>query len=204
MAKRKLAPRQRRFVDEYLIDLNATQAAIRAGYSEKTARSAGQRLLTNVDISEAIAEAEEKRSERVQVDQDWVLRQWKQIAEADPRELIQYMRSACEECWPDGVRAEPNQECPECQGRGRGHVLLSDTRDLSSHAAKLYAGVKLGRDGIQVLMRDQDSALVNIARHLGMFPSKVEVTGKDGGPLEHQVRTLADFYGETDPKSGAS
>ena len=46
----KLTEKQKKFVDEYLIDLNATQAAIRAGYSEKTARSIGQRLLTNVDI----------------------------------------------------------------------------------------------------------------------------------------------------------
>ena len=46
----KLTEKQKKFVDEYLIDLNATQAAMRAGYSEKTARSIGQRLLTNVDI----------------------------------------------------------------------------------------------------------------------------------------------------------
>lgn len=52
--------RQKIFVTEYLIDFNATQAAIRAGYSEKTARSQGQRLLTNVDIKNAIKEEREK------------------------------------------------------------------------------------------------------------------------------------------------
>ncbi len=51
-----LNDKQKRFADEYLIDLNATQAAIRAGYSEKTARSQGQRLLTNVDIQSYIEE----------------------------------------------------------------------------------------------------------------------------------------------------
>ncbi|MEQ6856082.1 terminase small subunit [Lysinibacillus capsici] len=51
-----LNDRQKRFADEYIIDLNATQAAIRAGYSEKTARSQGQRLLTNVDIQAYIEE----------------------------------------------------------------------------------------------------------------------------------------------------
>ena len=49
--------KQERFVEEFLIDLNATQAAIRAGYSEKTAKSQGQRLLTNVDIAAAFARA---------------------------------------------------------------------------------------------------------------------------------------------------
>ena len=52
--------KQKQFVIEYLIDFNATQAAIRAGYSEKTARSQGQRLLTNVDIKKAIIEEREK------------------------------------------------------------------------------------------------------------------------------------------------
>lgn len=52
--------RQERFVTEYLIDLNATQAAIRAGYSERTARSQGQRLLTKADIQEAVQKAQEK------------------------------------------------------------------------------------------------------------------------------------------------
>ena len=51
-----LNDRQKRFADEYIVDLNATQAAIRAGYSEKTARSQGQRLLTNVDVQAYIEE----------------------------------------------------------------------------------------------------------------------------------------------------
>ena len=68
-----LTPKQQRFVEEYLIDLNATQAAIRAGYSEKTARSIGQRLLTNVDIQKAIQEAQNKLSERTGITQEYVL-----------------------------------------------------------------------------------------------------------------------------------
>lgn len=68
-----LTPKQQRFVEEYLVDLNATQAAIRAGYSEKTAHSQGSRLLENVEISKAVAAAFASRSERVQVTQDWVI-----------------------------------------------------------------------------------------------------------------------------------
>jgi phage terminase small subunit len=70
-----LTPKQRLFVVEYLKDLNATQAAVRAGYSEKTARSQGQRLLTNVDIAAAIKKAIDERAEKIQIDAEWVLRQ---------------------------------------------------------------------------------------------------------------------------------
>ena len=71
---RGLNEKQKRFVEEYLIDLNATQAAIRAGYSQNTARSIGQRLLTFVDIQAAIQQAQSNRSERVQISQDEVIR----------------------------------------------------------------------------------------------------------------------------------
>ena len=73
--------RQIRFVEEYIKDLNATQAAIRAGYSKKTARSQGARLLTNVDILEAIQEAKNERSERTKIDQDYVLTNIQKVIE---------------------------------------------------------------------------------------------------------------------------
>ncbi len=69
-----LTDKQQRFVAEYLIDLNATQAAIRAGYSAKTANEQGSRLLANVSVAAAIQAAIKKRAERTQVDADYVLR----------------------------------------------------------------------------------------------------------------------------------
>ena len=77
-----MTPKQQRFVEEYLVDLNATQAAIRAGYSEKTARSQGQRLLTNVDIAMAIEAGQTERSERTEVTQDYVLEVIRETIEA--------------------------------------------------------------------------------------------------------------------------
>lgn len=68
-----LTPKQTCFVAEYLIDLNATQAAIRAGYSERTARQQGDRLLTNVDIALAVQAAMDARSERTEITADYVL-----------------------------------------------------------------------------------------------------------------------------------
>ena len=68
-----VTPRSIDFVDEYLVDLNATQAAIRAGYSEKTAYSIGQRLLKNVEVQKMIANRMEERSKRTEITQDRVL-----------------------------------------------------------------------------------------------------------------------------------
>jgi phage terminase small subunit len=71
--KKKLSKQQELFTKEYLVDLNATQSAIRAGYSKKTARSQGQRLLTNVDIQELIQKEMDMRSERIEITADEVL-----------------------------------------------------------------------------------------------------------------------------------
>ncbi len=76
-----MTPKQKRFVEEYLIDLNATQAAIRAGYSKKTAESIGHENLRKPKIAAAVAERQAARAERVQMDQDWILRWLRQNVE---------------------------------------------------------------------------------------------------------------------------
>ena len=73
MADVKLRPKQARFVEEFLVDLNATQAAIRAGYSQRTARSIGQENLTKPDIQEALTAAVTLRAERTNIESDWVV-----------------------------------------------------------------------------------------------------------------------------------
>ena len=70
----KLTDKQAAFVREYLVDLNATQAAIRAGYSERTANAQAGRLLANVGIREAIEQAQAKRARRVEIKAEDVLR----------------------------------------------------------------------------------------------------------------------------------
>ncbi|WP_180123022.1 terminase small subunit [Acinetobacter sp. YH12086] len=76
-----LTPKQQRFVEEYLIDLNATQAAIRAGYSEKTAKEIGSENLTKPNIQKAIEEAQNKRAERTEITQDYVLSNIQKVIE---------------------------------------------------------------------------------------------------------------------------
>jgi phage terminase small subunit len=81
-----LNPKQRKFVEEYLVDLNATQAAIRSGYAAKTAYSSGERLLRHVEVSKAIAQAQAELSERTKITQERVLQEIGKIAFANLNE----------------------------------------------------------------------------------------------------------------------
>lgn len=94
--------KQKLFVKEYLVDLNATQAAIRAGYSVKTANEQGARLLANVSVQEAIQEAMNKRSERTEITAEMVMQRWWDIATANPNDLIHTRRLACRYCYGIG------------------------------------------------------------------------------------------------------
>lgn len=82
-----LTAKQKMFVQEYLVDLNATQAAIRAGYSEKTACEQGARLLANVKVQRSIQEAMKKREKRVEVNQDYVISKLLEITEKEASDM---------------------------------------------------------------------------------------------------------------------
>lgn len=222
-----LTPKQQRFVDEYLVDLNATQAAIRAGYSERNAGKIGPELLGKTRITVAIEAAMKDREARTEITQDMVLQRFWQIATADTNDLVQYRRNCCRHCW--GIdhfyqwteaefeaakieaakknNAEPtceggfgfdklkaaNPECPECKGEGKGAMHVQDTRNLKGGARLIYAGVKLGKDGLEVKMHDQMAALEKVARHLGMFKDRTEISGPNGGPIQTETRKLQDL-----------
>lgn len=85
----KLTPKQAKFVDEYLIDLNATQAAIRAGYSEKTAVVTGCQNLIKPNIAQAVAKAKKTRVERTKIDADYVLQRHVEIDQMDVLDILE-------------------------------------------------------------------------------------------------------------------
>lgn len=187
--------KQQRFVSEYLLDLNAKRAAIRAGYSAHTAEVQGPRLLRNVQVKEAVDDAIAAQSARVGVSADWVIKRLMLIAGADPNELIRHERRPCGQCYgvtEDGhhlgnsVR-DPDPRCPQCLGEGRGTIVIGDTTKLSHDAAALYAGVKTTKDGIEIKMHDQMAALEKLGRHLGVFDPKNAV-----GSADNPFRMLID------------
>ncbi len=79
MPKRSLTPKQKLFTQEYTKDLNSTKAAIRAGYSRRTADRIGPELLGETWVAEAVQQALQKRSDKVELDAEWVLREFKEI-----------------------------------------------------------------------------------------------------------------------------
>jgi len=98
-----LSPKQHRFVTEYLVDLNATQAALRAGYSPRTAPQQGSRLLKNVDVQDAIATQQSQQFQAVEVRIEDVLRDLKAIAHTDLQTLSE--QSGIPARWADKLKA---------------------------------------------------------------------------------------------------
>ena len=156
-----LTPKQQRFVEEYLIDLNATQAAIRAGYSEKTANEQGSRLLANVSISEAIAEAQNKRTEQTQIDAAYVL---KRLVEIDQMDVLDIM--------DDQMKIRPVNEWPKVW---RQYVVNLENLELSDGEGCFK----------KIKWPDKVKNLELLGRHVsvGAFKDKVEHSGPNGGDI---------------------
>ena len=173
--------KKKRFAEEYLIDLNATQAAIRAKYSKKTAKSQGQRLLTDVDVAAYIAKGKEERSERTKIDADWLLKRLADEAEADVADL-----------YNDAGGLKPVHEWPEIWRKG----LVAG---LDVHQEYEYEDGRKIPDGMvmKVKLSDRIRRLELIGKHVDVqaFPNKVEVGGPNGGPIE-QVVMDKDEYAE--------
>ena len=127
-----LTAQQRLFIAEYLKDANATQAAIRAGYSKKTAQEQSSRLLSNVMVAQAIAQQQKASIERTLGSADEVLAQMWQLATFDANQLSQYRRGACRYCWGFGHHyqwrdaVEFDEETAKVEGR-EGARLPQDT-----------------------------------------------------------------------------
>ena len=98
MAKTAVTPKEQAFIREYLVDLNATQAAIRAGYSAKTAGSAANRLLKNVDILTAIQDDLKDRFTRLDITAETLLARAATVMQTDVRQLTSHHIGACRHC----------------------------------------------------------------------------------------------------------
>lgn len=157
-----LNDKQRRFIDEYLLDLNATQAAIRAGYSEKTAYAQGQRLLKHVEVAEAVASAQARRSERTEITQDMVLSELAKIGFAN---MHDYLRVG-----PDGDPYLDFSKLTRDQAAALIEVTVEDFKDGRGEDSRDVRRVKFK-------MADKKGALVDIGKHLGMFTERRAITG---------------------------
>lgn len=185
-----MTPKQERFIAEYLIDLNATQAAIRAGYSEKTSYSQGQRMLKNVEVQEALSTAQNKTATKLEITKERIVAELAKIAFADIRKAVRWGKSPID---TTSANADPN-------GLGVYPVELVPSATIEDDIAAAVSEVSLTQTGVKIKMHDKKSALVDLAKMLGFMVEKHEHTGKDGGAIE--VKTLADFY--ANPQSGTT
>ena len=156
-----LTPKQQRFVEEYLIDLNATQAAIRAGYSEKTAKSIGQENLTKPDIAKAIQEAQNKRTEQTQIDSAYVL---KRLVEIDQMDVLDIM--------DDDGNVKPLRDWPKIW---RQYISNIETISMDDGEGWLK----------KIKWPDKVKNLELLGKHVsvGAFKDKIEHTGPNGGDI---------------------
>lgn len=165
----KLTPKQIRFVDEYLVDFNATQAAIRAGYSEKNAYQIGSENLRKPQIQSEIARRQKDLQRRTEISQDRVVKELARIAFADASDY------ACIETYmyenKEGTLSPIQVVSPK------------DTGVLSDDQRAAIAGIKQGANGIEIKLHDKIKALELLGRHIGMFNDKLSLSGTDGGPL---------------------
>lgn len=165
---RTLTNKQKAFVEEYLVDLNATQAAIRAGYSAKTADRIGPELLGKTWVSEAIQAAMAARSERTEITSDRVLQELAKIGFAN---MADYMK-----CTPDGDPYLDFSSLTRDQAAALVEVTVEDYLEGRGDDARSVRRVKFK-------LADKRAALVDCGKHLGMFVERKEITGKDGKPL---------------------
>lgn len=144
----KLTAKQQRFCDEYLIDLNAAQAAIRAGYSPRTAEQAASRLLTIVKVSDEIAREMAERSKRTGINQDRVVKELAKLAFVNIADVVDLENAT--------VRISATDEDLACIQS----VKIKPSEFGTEREIKLY---------------DKKASLELLGRHLGMFKDKLEV-----------------------------
>lgn len=149
-----MTPKQKIFCEEYLIDLNATQAAIRAGYSPKTAYSIGNELLNKPELRTHIDKAIAARSARTGVNADRVIRELARVAFVNPTEIVD----------PDTARV-------------RETATDDDKAAISAVKVKVSQGENSDSVEREVRFADKLKALELLGKHIGMFKDKVEVSG---------------------------
>lgn len=168
MKSARLTDKQQRFVDEYMVDLNATQAAIRAGYSVKTAGSYGNENLKKPEIQNLIQKALRQQQERTEITADRVLQEIYRIASFDPRKLF----------YPDGT--------------------IKDIHELDDDTAACVGGIdiQIGKDGTvtrKVKIWDKNSALEKLGKHFQLFIDKSSIEISNTTP---QVNLVLEYNGE--------
>lgn len=179
---KKLTEKQKRFCDEYLVDLNATRAYKKAYPSVKkdeTARANASRLLTKANIKEYIDKRIKDRQKRTEITQDKVLKELAAIAFSNGSKYAKVVeRKAYDEEGKPVVDYETGKQLTYKT------VEFKNTDDLTEDEKKAISSIHKGRDGMKVETYDKMKALELLGKHLGMFKDKLELSGTVNNPYE--------------------
>ena len=180
---KKLTAKEQRFCEEYLIDLNGTQAAIRAGYSEKSAKEIASQNFTKLHIQAYIESKQKELFLQIGISQERILKEYAAIAFADIRKLFD----------ADG-RLLPIQQIPDDIAKVLASVEVDELWGFDKEGK-----VRIG-DTKKIKLIDKLGALNSLAKYFGMITEKVEVAGKGGGPIQTEVKHTVTFkkYGAGD------
>lgn len=170
----KLTEKQKRFCDEYLIDLNATQAAIRAGYSKKNADKIGSELLGKTRVAEYIQKRKQDRIERTEVTQDFVIKELMAMASVNATDYATVIEKDATTMVEGQVIQLYDQDGNSVKYRTVEPVL---TDKLTEVQKKSLSVIKKGRDGFEIKPYDKLKVLELLGRHLGMWTDRVELDG---------------------------
>ena len=170
MGSEKITPRQRRFVEEYLVDLNGSKAAIRAGYGAKTARAQATKLLTKGNIAVAVNAGMALRSHRTEVEAEAVLRRLWQMANFDIRKLFR----------PDGTM-KAVAELDDETASGLVSLKITEIKDEDGNVTGYSKDARL---------IDRRAVLVDVGRHLGMFDAKLRISGDRENPIALLIKQV--------------
>lgn len=171
-----LTDKQKRFCDEYLIDLNATQAAIRAGYSEKTAEQTASRLLRNVKVQEYIAKRQKELSRSTEITQERVIKELALIAFSNNADYAHVVEKKMQVEAGGTLVDVLDEDGKPVMYRTVEPVL---TEELTEEQKRALAVIKKGRDGLEVKSCDKVKALELLGKHLGIFTDKIEANVND-------------------------
>lgn len=173
----KMTERQKRFCNEYLIDLNVTQAAIRAGYTPKYANKKAYELLDKSEIKEYLDKKMKNREQRTEITQDKVVNELAAIAFSNASDFFKVI---------DKTVTVGGSIVLDDEGNPRTYkdVEFVNTDKLSEANKKVISSIKQGSNGLEIKLNDKLKALELLGKHLGMFKDKVELSGNVNNPFE--------------------
>lgn len=166
MAKGVLTEKQKLFVEEYLKDLNATQAAIRAGYNKKNARIIACQNLTKLNIQEYLTERMKAREKRTEITQDMIIKELSKIAFSNATDYVTVETKPLKVLKKDPKTNEEKYVDSDVMYQD---IIIKDTKDMTDDQKAAIGSIKHTKYGVAIDSLNKIEALHLLGQHLGMF-----------------------------------